>query len=161
MEKRASADRASTSIWVTANPYPISPNVTLSHAVAWRASSYSPGDRFTTAFWRHSANLDLGPDLQLSLAHIARRGSGQTPFLFDQLGPGRELLGELTWRANPTWRLHLTELYDLERKAARDIEFEATRTAHCLEYTVGWRKQRGSFYVAVGLAPPSPEEQQP
>jgi hypothetical protein len=32
---------------------------------------------------------------------------------------------------------------------------EATRTAHCLEYTVGWRKDRGTFYVGFGLAPPA------
>jgi hypothetical protein len=86
---------------------------------------------------------------------MARRGSGETPFLFDGLGPSSELLVELRWRVSSEWEVHLVDLYDLEERAPRDIVFEATRTAHCLAYTAGWRKQRGSFYLGIGLARPS------
>jgi len=160
-EARASADRVSRSILLTTKPYAVSHGLTLSHAVGCRGASYSPGERFSARFSRHRADLDLGPHLRLCLAHITRRGSGETPFLFDQPGPARELLAELRWRVSPGWRLHLADLYDLERKAPRDIILEATRTAHCLEYTVGWRKQRGTFFVGIGLVPPSTAEKQP
>ena len=160
-ETRARADRTSTSVWLQAGPYRVSRRVTLSHALGWRRASYSSGDRFTAESYRHRADLDLGPDLRLSLAHITRRGSGETPFLFDQPGPGQELLAEVQWQVNPGWRLRFTDLYDLERRVPRDMIVEATRTAHCLEYTIGWRKQRGAFFVGVGLAPPSVTEDIP
>ena len=158
-EARASADRVSASVLLSANAYAVSPNVTLSHAVGWRRSSYSPGDRFSVRFYRHSADLNLSPTVHLSLSHITRRDSGETPFLFDGVGTGREFLGDLRWRVNPRWRLRLVDLYDLEAKAARDIIFEVTRTAHCLDYTIGWRKTRGTFFLGIGLATPSAEKE--
>jgi hypothetical protein len=36
-----------------------------------------------------------------------------------------------------------------------DIILSATRTVHCLDYTVGWRKARGALFFGIGITPPS------
>jgi hypothetical protein len=149
---RFSADRSSVSALLSVQPYVPMRGVTLSHALGWRRSDYSPGDEFRVRLLGHTAAVAVGPRLRIKVSHITRRGSGETPFLFDGLGPERELLSELTWRAAPGWRLRLVGLYDLDRGATRDAVFEVARVAHCIEYTVGWRKKRGSFYVGLGLA---------
>jgi len=158
--ERAAADRTSLTALVRSDPYSISPTVKLSHAVGWRQSRYSPGDEFTIRLFRNTAEVQLGRRFKLELSHVSRRASGESPFLFDGLGPPRELLTDLTWVANPAWRLRAVNYYDLEDSKTRDMILEATRTAHCLEYTLGWRKQRGTFYVGFGLAPPACEASQ-
>jgi len=158
IEERVSADRSSLNLLLTYAAYPISPSATLSHAVGYRSSHYSPGDKLSVRHLRHKADVHLNPRLRLELSHITRSESGESPFLFDGVGPDRELQGELTWIVNPAWRLRLVEYYDLENNETRDMILEATRTAHCLEYRVGWRRERGTLYVGFGLAPPSGHE---
>ncbi len=160
-EARARADRSAANILLSVARYHPLRNLALSHAFGWRRATYSSGDQTTDHLWRHSADLDLSRQVRLSLTHITRRGSGETPFLFDERGPGRELLSDLAWRLDPRWRLRFSNLYDFEEGATRDTLFEVTRTAHCLAYTVGWRKSRGQFYVGIGLAPPGGAERQP
>lgn len=157
-EERVSADRSSLNLLLTYAPYPILPSATLSHAVGYRSSHYSPGDALAVRHLRHTAGVRLNHRLRLELSHITRSESGQSPFLFDGVGPSREIQGELTWVANPAWRFRLVEYYDLESDETRDMILEATRTAHCLEYRVGWRRERGTLYVGFGLAPPSEHE---
>ena len=157
-EERVSADRSSLNLLLTYAAYPISPSATLSHAVGYRSSHYSPGAKLSVRHLRHTADVRFNPRLRLELSHITRSESGESPFLFDGVGPNRELLGELTWVVNPAWRLRLVEYYDLENGETRDMIIEATRTAHCLEYRVGWRRERGTLYVGFGLAPPSGHE---
>jgi len=156
-EARARADRVATNLLFSVEPYAISSNISLSHALGWRRATYSPGDDFTNRFYRHSADLNLSPRASLSLAYLTRTSSGETPFLFDARGPGRELLADLKWQVTPQWGLRLLDLHDIEDRQPRDMMFEVTRTAHCLAYTVGWRKSRGRFYMRVGLAPVSGE----
>jgi len=158
IEDRASADRTSLNLLLTYAAYPVSPFATLSHAVGYRSSRYSPGDDLTVRHLRHTADIRLDPRLRLQLSHITRSESGESPFLFDGVGPNRELHGELTWIVNPAWRLRLVEYYDLENDETRDMILEATRTAHCLEYRLGWRGEGGTLYVGLGLASPSPHE---
>jgi lipopolysaccharide assembly outer membrane protein LptD (OstA) len=153
VETRARADRNSVSALLSTAPYSPTPGLTLSHAIGWRHSSYSPGDALTISFYRHSLSLQPTPNTDLSLSYIARRGSGESPFLFDSIGIGRELLADLGYRLSPAWRVRLAEVYDLSKRETRDIDFSLTRTAHCLDYTVGWRKSRGSFFFTIGLAP--------
>jgi len=154
-EQIAHANRASLNTLVTYDPYSISPSVRLSHAVGYRSSSYSPGERLTVRHIRHTADIAMNSRLRLEISHITRRQSGETPFLFDGVGPKREIIGEVTWTVNPAWRLRFVEYYDLHEDETRDMIVEATRTAHCLEYTVGWRQERQAVYVGFGLAPPS------
>ncbi len=154
----AAADRTSLTALLTYDPYPVAPSVRLSHAVGWRQSRYSPGDELTVRLIRHTVDLRLNPRLRMELSHITRSQSGETPFLFDGVGPNRELLGEFTWVLNPEWRVRAVEYYDLEKNETRDMILEATRTAHCLEYTLGWRRERGTVYVGFGLAPPFADE---
>jgi len=156
-EARASAKRVAAGVVLSVEPYPASRNVSLSHALGWRRATYSPGDDFTTRFYRHSADLKLSPRASLSLAYLTRTSSGETPFLFDARGPGRELLADLKWQVTSQWGLRLLDLHDIEARQPRDMMVEVTRTAHCLAYTVGWRKSRGRFYVRIGLAPASGE----
>jgi hypothetical protein len=139
-------------------PYRISPSLELSHAIGWRRSDYSPGDDYSVRLFRHSLDFRASPRLRLRLSHVTRLDSGETPFLFDGIGPRREIVGEINWVANRAWRLRFVDYYDPETDRVRDMVLEATRTAHCLEYTVGWRKERGAFYIGFGLAPPSAQE---
>ena len=67
----------------------------------------------------------------------------------------REIVGEVDWVISKAWRVRFVDYYDPEVERARDMIVEATRTAHCLEYTLGWRKERGTFYIGFGLAPPT------
>lgn len=154
----ASADRTSLSALLRYGSYPVSPSVELSHGLGWRRSDYSPGDSLTVRLVRHTAGIRFNDRLQLDLSHITRRETGESPFLFDGVGPNRELLSELTWVVNPAWRAELVHYYDLELNQCRDMIVEAVRTAHCLEYTIGWRRDTGSLYVGVGVAPPSEVE---
>ena len=152
--ERAAADRTSLNLLLKSPPYRVSPTVELSHALGWRLSTYSPGDEYRVRLYRHSIDWRTGPRLELKLSHVTRLDSGETPFLFDGIGPRREIVGEVKWVINPSWRLRFVDYYDPETDRARDMIFEATRTAHCLEYTLGWRKERGAFYIGFGLAPP-------
>lgn len=152
--KLSAADRMSLNALIRAEAYSVSRRIKLSHALGWRQSSYSPGAEFTVYLSRHTVDCTINPKLRLELSHITRRQSGESPFLFDGVGPNRELLTEAVWVMDPSWRLRLVNYYDLEDSCTRDMIFEATRTAHCLEYTLGWRKERGSFYIGFGLAPP-------
>jgi len=157
-EARARGDRAATGVVISSVPYAISPAVTLSHAVGWRRSSYSPGDRYTVRYYRHSVDLAPAGNMRLGLSYIARRGSGETPFLFDQIEVGRELLTDLRWRFGPQWRCRVVDAMDLDARDTHDMIVSLTRTIHCLDYTLGWRQARGGVFFGVGLAPISNEE---
>lgn len=152
--ERAAADRTSLNLLLKSAPYRLSPTVEVSHAIGWRLSTYSPGDEYRVRLYRHSIAWRRGPRLELELSHVTRLDSGETPFLFDGIGPPREIVGEVKWVINPAWRLRFVDYHDPENDRARDMIVSVTRTAHCLEYTLGWRKERGAFYVGLGLAPP-------
>lgn len=153
----ANGNRTTATVLLSSRPYSAAPGVTLSHALGWRRSSYYSGADLTVRLHRHTAEVRAGPRLWFSLSHVTRNASGDTPFLFDSVGPGRELMGEVGFRVTPGWRLRVADYYDLEANRTRDMIVEATRVAHCLTYTLGWRKERGSFYAAVGIAPVSAE----
>lgn len=158
---RAGARRSSIGLLLSVTPYAASHKVVLSHAIGWRSASYSPGDHLAVWLYRHRAGIDLSRQVNFSLTHVTRRGSGETPFLFDQRGPRRELLGELRWRLGSRWRFRVLDLYDLEERDARDMILELTRTAHCLDYTIGWRKSRGTISLGISLAPASSGPSEP
>ena len=158
VETRARADRDSLSLLLSTASYSPASGLTLSHAIGWRHSRYSgaeqpAADDLTVRFLRHSLALSPSPGTQLSLSYITRRGSGASPFLFDDVGLGRELLADASYRLNPLWRLRVQEVYDLSNRRLQDIDLSVTRTAHCLDYTFGWRKSRGSFFLGIGLVP--------
>jgi hypothetical protein len=147
----ASADRATASGILRLRPYHVARRVKLSHAIGFRRSRYDPGDRFRARFFSSTADVTISPRARFTIAYISRESSGETPFLFDALGPESELVTELWWQALPEWRLHLVNSYDRDEARVRDAAYEVTRTAHCLEYTVGWRKPRNAFYFEIGL----------
>ncbi|MBE9566303.1 MAG: hypothetical protein IMF16_06115, partial [Proteobacteria bacterium] len=157
-EARAEGDRAATGVLISSVPYAVFPAVTLSHAVGWRRSIYSPGDRYRVRYYRHSVDLAPAGNMRLALSYITRRGSGETPFLFDQVEVGRELLTDVRWRFGPQWRCRVVDAIDLEARETHDMIVSLTRTIHCLEYTLGWRQARGSVFFGVGIAPTSTDE---
>jgi hypothetical protein len=154
----AQADRSSIVLLARSDAYRVSPSVRLSHGIGWRRSSYSSGDDLTAWLLRTTADMRLSPSIRLGVSHVRRRESGESPFLFDGVGPSRELIGDLAWTVNAAWRLRVVEYYDLENSETRDMILEVTRTAHCLEYTVGWRSERGMLYAGFGLAGPPAQE---
>lgn len=153
VETRARADRDSVSALVSTNPYSLAKGVRVSHAFGWRRSRYSPGEDLTIRLVRHTVSVDASPKGTLSVSYITRRGSGETPFLFDEIGLGRELLATASYQVTPLWGVRVEEVYDLDARDTQDIDLSIIRTAHCLQYTLGWRKSRGSFFFSVGLAP--------
>jgi|GEM_PF-2409127 len=150
---RARADRTLVSVTADVAAYPVSPSLSISHAVGWRHTSYSTGSDLSILLVRHTVDFHPRPEARLALSYITRDGSGQTPFLFDGVAAGEELLSEVDWRLTRRWRVRLVDFYDLQNRETRDMVVSATRTVHCLDYTLGWRKARGAFFVAVGLAP--------
>jgi lipopolysaccharide export system protein LptA len=158
IEELIRADRSSIVLLARSDAYRVSPFVRFSHAIGWRQSKYRPGDELAALLLRTTAEMRLGPRLDLELSHVSRRESGESPFLFDAVGPSRELIADLNWTVNPAWRLRLIEEYDLENNETRDMILEVTRTAHCLEYTLGWRSERRALYAGFGLALPSAQE---
>lgn len=150
---RITADRESANALLSVTPYPVARGVSLSHAVGWRSSRYSPGDSLTITRYRHSVSLDLGRRGDLAVSYVASDDSGETPFRFDDVGAARALLADLRYRLSPKWRLRLTNSKDLADGVNDDLEFSLTRTIHCLDYTLGWRSARSTFSFSVGLAP--------
>ncbi len=153
--EHAKADRDSVNLLVKILPYHISRSVQLSHAIGWRHSSYSTGDEFDIRLYRNSIDWRANPRLRIKLSHVTRDTEGATPFFFDGVSFPREIVGEFRYVVSPAWRLRFADYYDPDRSRSRDMIIEATRTAHCLEYTLGWRKERGTFYVGFGIAPPA------
>jgi len=156
----AEADRTSLTALLAYTPYPISPSVSIGPAVGWRSSRYSTGESFTIRLLATTLYITPSPRVRLQLSYTTRDTSGETPFLFDGVGSKREAIADVRWTLNPAWRLRLVEDYDLERHQTRDMIVEATRTAHCLEYTIGWRRDRGALFFGFGLAPPAVQEQE-
>ncbi len=152
---RERADRDSVGALISTTPYQVAKGIYLSHAFGWRRSRYTPGDDFTTRLTRHTVSVDTSSRGKFSLSYVTRRGSGETPFLFDEISIGRELFGKASYQITPLWGVIVEEVYDLDARDVQDIDLTVTRTAHCLQYAFGWRKSRGSFYFSVGLAPVS------
>ena len=123
-----------------------------------RQTVYSPGDALTVGYLRLTTALSRSDIEGLSLSYIRRVSAGSSPFVFDRVDVADELRVDVRHRLNPAWRFQVIDRYDLERRMVKDMEVSATRTAHCLEYTVGWRKLRGSFFIGIGLAPMPPAE---
>ncbi len=159
-EIRARADRTALSALLVSTPYRVFRDLTLSQAMGWRRSDYSSGDRFDIRLVRHSLDFAPSGPARLSLSYVSRRGDGRTPFLFDAIEVGRELLADVRLRLGPRWQVRLVDLYDLTRRDSRDIMLAVTRTVHCLDYTVGWRKSRGTLFFGIGLTPPSAPERE-
>ena len=151
---RARAKRTTISALVAFAPYKIAPALAFSQAVGWREASYSTGQNLSIRFFQHSLEYSPSGPTRVALSYITRRGSGETPFLFDQVEVGRELLGDIRFRLSPKWRVRFVDLYDLERRDTRDMMVAVTRTIHCLDYTVGWRKTRGMLFAGINIAPP-------
>lgn len=149
---RAQGGRWGGGLLLAGAPYEVARGVKLSHAAGWRGWRYEGGGRHGAWLLRHGVELEVGGGRRVSLAYVTRRDSGETPFLFDDVGASRELLGDVEWRLGPVWRMRLVESYDLEARRTRDMIVSVTRTVHCLDYTAGWRQARGTVFVGVGLA---------
>jgi lipopolysaccharide export system protein LptA len=159
-EARARGDRTSASVLVSTKTYRVSPQMTLSHAIGWRHSTYSSGGDLKIGLYRHTLTFLPRPGLHLALSYVTRRGEGDSPFLFDQISARRELLTDLRWSLGPRWRFRVVEAFDLGNREGRDTIISVSRTVHCLDYTVGWRQRRGAIFIGIGLATPHAEDTQ-
>lgn len=153
-----SADRAALVGRLLLGPFPAGPNLSFTGALAYRAASYSNGDQAGTRYSRVTAHLTPSERWDLSLSLINRRFTGSTPFRFDRVDLTRELAGELGLSLGTSWRVRLLERYDLERQRIRDSGVAITYRAHCLDYSLGWRQNRGLLELGVSLAPSEAEK---
>ncbi len=151
---RVHANRTTASGLLSFTPYRVAPKLSLSHAIGWRESSYSTGSHLSIHFLRHSLKYTPSSRTGAEFSYVTRRGAGQTPFLFDSVEVGRGLLSDVKLRLNRQWRFQVVDLYDLSRRDTRDMMLAMTRTTDCLDYTIGWRKQRGMLFVGINLEPP-------
>ncbi len=147
------ANRYVASALVSTNPYPVLHRLLLSHAVGYRAAWYSTDDRFTIGFFRTTVQFPRSEENHLALSYINRSTSGQTPFLFDDVQVGSELLADFRHRLSPRWRLHAVGAYNLEGGTTTDAAISFTRTVHCLDYTLGWKQLSHTFFFGITLAP--------
>jgi lipopolysaccharide export system protein LptA len=148
-----SASRAMVLVLATADPYPASQRVMLSHGLGYRFTSYSGGDNLGVLYLRNSVDYQASPDNALTLSYTLRSGSGTTPFQFDEVDVPAELRADLRYRLSPRWRTRLVDVYDLREDRTRDMLLSLTRTAHCLDYTIGWKKRHNSFFVGITIVP--------
>ena len=147
------ANRFSASALVSTDPYPVLHDLLLSHAVGYRAAYYSTDDRFAIGFFRTTVQFPRSDENHLALSYIGRSTSGRTPFLFDDVQVGSELLADFRHRLSPAWRLRAIGAYDLEDGSTRDVAVSLTRTVHCLDYTLGWKQLSRTFFFGITLAP--------
>ncbi len=142
---------------INSKPHVVQPHLALDYAVGGHEAVYSTNQSITVSFLRGTADYAWNRQDHFALSYIDRGSWGNTPFLWDRVDMPQELRGDLYWKVNPAWRLRVVERYDLEDDRTHDLLISATRTAHCLDYTIGWRKQNGDFFIAVNLVPaPSP-----
>jgi hypothetical protein len=148
-----SASRVMVLALATADPYPVSAPVTLSHGLGYRLSSYSGGDTLGVLYLRNTVSYHASRDNALALSYTLRSGSGKTPFQFDEVDVPSELRADLRYRLNPRWRTRFVDVYDLQENRSRDLLISVTRTAHCLDYTVGWKKFHNFFFIGINIVP--------
>ncbi len=142
---------------MSGKPRHLSPHVAVDYALGGHEAVYSTSQSITVSFFRATADYVWNAEDHLAVSYINRGSWGNTPFFWDRVDMPQELRGDLGWRINPAWRLRVVERYDLADRQTHDLLIAAVRSAHCLEYEVGWRKQNGDFFVAVNLVPaPAP-----
>ncbi len=150
-----SARRATATGRLLLGPFPAGHVLRISAGAAYRLASYSDQREARVRYNRVTLAAILGKGTDISLSLVNRRGSGSTPFLFDRLGLKRELATELGFPLGSRWwRLRLLDRYDLSEGRSRDMGATLTYRAHCLDYTVGWKRSRGLFEIGVTLAAP-------
>jgi len=150
-----SSDRIATTGRLLLGPFPSGRSVQLSGAAAYRVSFYDDDDKSEIFYNRMTVSAVSSRDFNLALSLVGRHAAGSTPFLFDRVDLSRELAGEVGLPAGKHWRVKLLNRYDLQRHQNRDIGVDVTYRAHCLDYSLGWRKNRGFFQFGVGLALPA------
>lgn len=148
-----SASRTMALALVVVDPYPVSGRVSLSHGLGYRFSSYSVGESLGVLYMRNSVTYRASRDNALTLSYTFRSSAGETPFQFDEVDVPSELRADLRYRLSPRWSTHVVDIYDLEENRTRDMLLSLTRTVHCLDYTIGWKKLHNSFFVGITLAP--------
>jgi len=121
-------------------------------AAAYRFSSYGEGSQAGVLYGRLTLSSTLARESHVSLSLVARNSSGSTPFRFDRVEMARELASEFAFPPAKRWRVKLLNRFDLQQRRSRDTGVELTYRAHCLNYSLGWKQNRGLFEFSIGLA---------
>jgi LPS-assembly protein len=144
--------RRAVDVTAQTRSYRLSPVLSVSEGIAARSAHYDGGLHQTTLALDTNLRYQRSPRLALDLGYLRRRSTGESPFEFDRVQIAREVRTGLDWTVSPIWRLSLLGRFDLDRERFRDADIIASRTAHCLVYTVTWRQVRKEFSVSVGLS---------
>lgn len=151
---RADASRTALVGWVIWEPYNICKTFYFNGAAAFRTAAYSGGDHATTTYGRITATAVPKPEVNLSLSFVTRDFNGNSPFEFDTVDFRQELAAEASFPISKLWRMGLLARYDLDEQRFRDYGLRLGYKAHCLEYSLGWRKNRSLFEFGVNLVLP-------
>jgi len=147
-----SANRLSLVADLETEPWQVSPRLGLTAGFGVRQSYYSGRDQQRLVAPRVGLRYDGGKRFSLALSYQHRSTTGSTPFLFDEIQIRREITGNLVALPHPLWRVEVGTRFDTANGELRDAEVTLFRTVHCLEYSVGWRKERSELRVGLGLA---------
>jgi len=150
------AGRIAASAIVADTPHELLPHITVGYALGGSEALYSTGTEQTISYARVTVQYAPTAENRYSLSYVNRASWGESPFHFDTVTIPQELQGEVRYRVNPAWRVRVVERYDLVHERTRDMLVAATRTAHCLEYTLAWRLRGRSLSIGVNLIPAPP-----
>lgn len=155
-EELAQANRLAVTAMARTGERFLSSRVTSSNGLGVRLAQYSGGDSFLIGFLRQTFTYQRNEEDRTSLSLIYRPTAGETPFEFDDVEVGAELLAEARRRLNPNYRIRLAAAFGIGGEGGlRDAEIALTRTLHCLDYTLGWDQVSHRLFFGIGLAPPA------
>lgn len=155
-EELAQANRLAITAMARTEERRISPRVTVSNGLGVRVAQYSGGDSFLIGFLRQTLTYRRNEEDRTSLSFIYRPTAGETPFEFDDVEVGAELLAEARRRLNPSYRIRLAAAFGIGGEGGlREAQVALTRTIHCLDYTLGWNQVNHSVILGISLTPPT------
>jgi hypothetical protein len=148
-----SASRADLRAGLETGALRLGKKVSLKEELLLRPSWYSGGrHRF---LWGPTTTLEVKASRALTtkLGYFENHVSGSSPFRFDEISIRRGFLAEVDADLSRRWGTRLLGEYDLRRKSFRDAEIALTCHGDCLDYSIGWRKLKGT--VTAGIAFPA------
>lgn len=143
--------RATVTPSLLVGPFRVGNKISLESVFAYRDATYGNDDHSEVFYRRFSLDTQPADGWTLSLDLVRRTPHGSTPFRFDRVDVTNGLTTSVGLPAIGSWRVKLSNLYDLQRGESRDKGIDVSYRAHCLDYTLGWKQSRGLFNIGISL----------